>query len=129
MYNIKSIEDKDFFKLLELNYELHKLLPMQHSLSAATVCLCREIDVTNKLVIGLYYEDSLVGFINGYEYTKEIFWFSNIYVLPKHRYKVKNFLEYAEKEIVTMGYTSWLTHSLMKQGKNMLTKFGAKELR
>ena len=128
MYNIKSIEDKDFFKLLELNYELHKLLPMQLSLSAATVSLCKDIGLIKKLVIGLYKDDVLVGFINGYEHTEEIFWFSNIYVLKEHRFKVKALLEYAENKVKELGYTSWLTNSLLKQGKNVLTKFGAKEI-
>lgn len=127
MYNIKPIEDKDFYKLLELNYKLQQLLPYKHSISASAVLLCKDIGIADKLVIGLYKDDELVGFINGVKETDEIFYFSNIYVEPQHRYGVKKLMEYAEKAVIELGYKFWKSDGNTIEGSKALYKFGARK--
>lgn len=126
MYNIKPIEDKDFYKLLELNYKLQQLLPYKHNISASAVLLCKDLGVVDKLVIGLYKGDELVGFINGVKETDEIFYFSNIYIEPEHRYGTKKLMEYAEKAIIDLGYKAWKSDGNTKEGIRVLQRFGAR---
>jgi len=128
MYNIKPIDDKDFYTLLRLHYELQQILPGKHGESVSAIILCKELNRLDKIVIGLYKDNTLVGFINGYSETSEIFYFSNIYVLKEHRLGVKKLMTYAEDKIKELGYKAWKSESIIKEGKNILLKFGAEEI-
>jgi len=128
MYKIKTIEDKDFYKLLELHYCLQQELPTKHNKSISAIILCQELCVDNKMVVGLYKDEELVGFISGYEETKEVFYMANFFVEKRYRFKTKSLMDYVENKTKKLGYKAWKCDSITKKGKNILTKYGAKEI-
>jgi hypothetical protein len=128
MYKIKLIDDMDLYRLLELHYKLQQLLPAKLSKSESAWVLLNYFSAINFIALGLYKDDSLVGFITGNEATKEIYYFSNLYIEPGHRLGIKKLMKNAEDRVIKMGYKAWYSDSVLKEGKKVLLKFGAKEI-
>lgn len=127
MYEIKSIVDSDYYSLLELHYKLQQLFPMKLNRLVSSIALINELNKHDLLVIGLYKDKKLVGFINGYKETSEVFYFSNIFVEKENRLKVIDLMTYAEAIVIDRGYKRWKSQSFFKDGKNILEKFGGQE--
>lgn len=122
--SIKPIPDTDIYNLYELHYKLQQVLPIKLNRLLSSFTFTLELQKTNILVVGLYKFDKLVGFINGWEESEEVFYMANIYVNPDSRIGVKKLMEYAEKDIKQRGYKYWKATSFVKDGMNILEKFG-----
>lgn len=123
----KIIDDRDFYDLLELHYKLQQLLPAKLNKSSSALALLEELQKLNARGIGLYKDNKLVGFVNGYD-IDGIYYFSNIYVLQDSRIGVKQLMSYAEQIAVSLGYTISKAESCLNEGKRVLQHFGYKEI-
>ena len=123
----KIIDDEDFYDLLELHHELQQLLPAKLNKSRSALALLEELQRLDARGMGLYKENKLVGFVNGYG-VEGIYYFSNIYVLQDSRLGVKQLMSYAEQIAVSLGYTVSKAESCLSEGKKVLQHFGYKEI-
>jgi hypothetical protein len=123
LYNTKEVPDKHLDQFYSLYVKYQEALPTKHSKYGALLILANTLKVSK--VFGLYKDQKLVGFIIGNPINKENFYFSGIYIEPKHTLKVKQLLNFAESEICKV-YNAWYADSLLDKGKNLLSKFGAK---
>ena len=124
MYEIKTITDEDIYTLFELHYKLQQLLPIKYNRLVSAMVLMSELKKSTHLIVGLYKTETLVGFINGWEDTEEVFYLANVYVQEDSRFKVKELMQYAEDAVITRGYKQWKATSILEQGMRALEKFG-----
>lgn len=123
----KIIDDRDFYDLLELHYKLQQLLPARLNRSRSALALLEELQKPDARGIGLYKDNKLVGFINGYN-IDGIYYFSNLYVRQGSRLGVKQLMSYAEQVAVSLGYNILKAESCLSEGKKILQHFGFKEI-
>jgi len=128
MYKVKEIPDNYFYDLQALYYKLQELLSFKPSKFLVTKRLIEELQLTSNLTLGLFRGDKLVGFISGYSKQERLFHVSSLYILVDYRYGTKLLLETMENLVIAKGYKGWTANSILKEGKNIITKFGAKEL-
>lgn len=125
----KIIDDRDFYDLLELHYKLQQLLPAKLNKSRSAIALLEELQKPDARGIGLYKDNKLVGFINGYGIDGYgIYHFPNLYVLQDSRLGVKRLMSYAEQVAVSLGYNILKAESCLSEGKKVLQHFGFKEI-
>lgn len=128
MYEVRHIQDSDTYTLLELHYKLQQLLPDKLNKSQSAWILLNEINKQTRLILGLFKNDVLSGFINGYEENSEVFHFSNLYINPDSRYGIRKLMLEAENWVKKHNYKVWTSNSILKEGKQALIGFGAKEI-
>ena len=124
MYEVKRVMEDDFYTLLKLHYELQQLLPMKANRLESARHIIGELAKGKALALGLYKDTILVGFINGYQETEEVYFFANIYVKKDSRRGVKQLMTFAETIIKEHGYKQWKGTSILPEGMNILERFG-----
>jgi len=129
MYNIKIIEDSDLYTLLDLHYQLQQLLPTKFTRSVSAWLLLHEFNGKDRIIAGLYKDGELCGFCNGYGESEDMYYFSNMYVLKDHRRGVKLLMDTVIEMAGDMGYEIWRCESITPEGKNIMEKYGAKEIK
>ena len=128
MYNIKIIDDSDFYSLVELNKEMRASISESvHNFSCVSQLL-RGLTLTDALAIGLYKNEVLVGFVTGYGQSNYVYFFSGVYIQEGHKLQLLSLLKKAEK-FLPSKYITWESEASSLKGKNMLEKFGAVQTR
>jgi len=124
MINIKIVDDNEYNSLLKLYQDYQKVLPTKHSNFTSAVLLNKEITTDNSLVLGLYKNETLVGFILGYT-ENTIFTLNSMYVEKQYRYYVKRLLDFMESFLKEKEIIGWKATAITKEARKSIVTYGA----
>jgi len=118
----KVLSDKDFMQLLNLYIEMYKTIDPALSNSVVSIILAEELKKPGFIAFGVFQQDTLIGFLSGYQEKPNVFFNSGLYCSCK--LQVKKLLEESEKALKCLGYESWVTEA-RGHIKSLAPKFGA----
>lgn len=75
--------------------------------------------------IGLYDDQTLVGFVTGYQQNEKTFYFSGIYVIIKNNEWTKKIIDFSFALIEERGYDSWEVDATNDNISSIMEKYGA----
>lgn len=126
MMEIKEILNSDLFDLTVLTADMYKLIDPSVNNFGAMNILVHDINTKpNYFAIGLYDDDKLVGFTTGYGMSKNVFYFSGIYVIIKNNEWVKKLIDYSFAFIKDKGYSAWQVDATNGNISSIMEKYGA----
>lgn len=127
MMEIKSVPNKDLMQLFPLLIEMHKAMdPETNEFGAINTFMCEINTKEDFTVIGLYDGDKLMGFVKGYCFSKNMFYFSGIYVIMKNTIYTKQLIEYCFDLVKQKGYSAWSLDATNGNISSIIEKYGAK---
>lgn len=128
MIKIEQIDDIDLGNLIDLYHVYNQRLVTKHNMYHSTKILVDKLATPHALALGLYRDSKLVGFIIGHGISGSVFYFTDMYIMPKYRYYTKDMLIDTETFIKRLGYTSWVSESSTKEGMRMFEHYGAQTI-
>lgn len=124
--NVKLIENNYFLDLIGLVAEMYKAISTDinsfQSVNTLIHMINNEVDFK---AIGLFEEDTLIGFVTGHQYNEGIFLFTGIYVDPKHADSVQELIEFCFAHIQEQGYKGWEADATNANISSILERYGA----
>lgn len=126
---IKQIDNADFIQLVKLNAEMYAIIDSSITEFGATNTLMYEVNTKEDFIaVGLYDNDNtLIGFVKGYCFSKKLFHFSGIYVKIKNNRQTKELIEYCFKLVEDKGYSAWQVDATNSNISSIMEKYGAKQ--
>lgn len=128
MYDIRLIDEADFYNLLILHKELHDLITPRSKNSSKVLGLLEDLQKPDAFVFGLFSNEVLVGFLSGFKQDTETILFGDLYIQEGHRLQAKKLCTAAEVYIQQKGYTAWETSSIEAR-VTFAPNLGAKPIR
>lgn len=78
------------------------------------------------LAVGVYEEGVLTGFIVGYEFSENVFYFASLYMTKKNSGNLKKLIDYSLAIVKDdLKYTSWVLDAHNENMALMAEKYGA----
>jgi len=128
MYNIKLVDDSELYTLVELNKEMRASISPEVNNFNCMRQLLTDLTYKDAIALGLYYDETLVGFVIGYGLTDTTYFFTGVYIQKGHKLQLLELLNKAE-ESLPPKYIYWESEASSPKGKIMLEKFGATQYR
>lgn len=128
MYQIKLVDEVDFHALITLHSELYDLLQPSFRSSHKVINLLDDLRKPDAFVFGLFYADTLVGYLSGSRLDDTTINFMDMYIRDGHRRQAKALYLKAEDFIKHKGYTAWETNIIASRA-SFAAGLGAKHKR
>jgi hypothetical protein len=123
---IRIINNEDFLQLVNLTAEMYKSIDITINNVGSTATLVNDVlNKPNFCAIGLYEENALQGFVTGYEWSKNVFYFSGIYVTIKNNEWTKKLIEFCFTFVKDKGYSAWQVDATNGNISSIMEKYGA----
>ena len=123
----RLLKNKDFELLYPLYIEMGKHLKVKQGAFESLFALTH--DIANKsdfIAMGIFDGSKLTGFVTGYAITKNLFYFSGIYVTINN-INVKKLIDFAFSTVQGLGYKGWEA-DCNDNINGILEKYGAKPM-
>lgn len=128
MHIIKLLKEDNLYDLLLLHKEMHSLVNTEASNGAKVEALLKTLRFHSSVALGLFYNETLVGFSTGYSINPETFIWDNLYIQDGHRIQAKNLCTEFESIIKKQEYKCWEA-TLVEQRNKFAEHFGAEKIR
>jgi len=126
---IRALLNKDFLDLVNLYVNLKDVAyEYKNDIYLTTVSLVEDTLRRNFLAVGLFFEDSLVGFITGYEYDKNDFIISGIFVKEQNRKNLKLLLDNFLSKVKKLGYKTYRAFCYSDNVISIMKKYLSKKV-
>ncbi len=123
---IKEISNEDFMALACLRAAMYKEMDPSINSFGAVNTLVHEINTKSDFIaIGLFEDNALVGFVNGYAMSKNVFYFSGIYVIIRNNEWIKKLIDHSFTFIKDKGYSAWQVDATNGNISSIMEKYGA----
>jgi len=123
---IREILNEDFIQLVTLTAEMYKAINPNINNFGATATLVHDISNRKDFsAIGLYDGGVLKGFVTGYGESKNVFYFSGIYVIIKNNEWTKKLIDFSFAYVKNKGYSAWQVDATNGNISSIVEKYGA----
>ena len=92
MYNIKLVDDSELYTLVELNKEMRAAISSEVNNFNCLIQLLTDLTYKDAMVLGLYSDETLVGFVTGYGLTDTTYFFTGVYIQEGHKLQLLELL-------------------------------------
>jgi hypothetical protein len=123
-YQIKKVEEVEFFALAHLYYKMVILNPHAiESQAFAMDTLMSGQKTKDAIRMGLYKGEELVGFATGFALSPTLYFWDGLYIEETHRLQTKELIDTVEGMVRSLGYTHIEADGATKEGLAMLNKY------